>query len=138
MIIARSPRTPFTPKCDMDGMRASLQRSFYSSSRPLSVHEMNVIVNPLFQNTHIEMHMIRKKVHVFLLNQKQTANDTESAIELINDWNMQDTFRRFLIKSVGNANRNKIHRYKEESVYWVCPLDVHYVFDVEDNDSITI
>lgn len=118
--------------------RTSLKTRFYSVQRTMTFNEMNMILQPLFKNVNLEISVIGNKVHVLVknvLDQKRVDQDTSIAVlDLVNDWNVHDEFRRFLIKSLTSANKNDIFRYTSDMT-WKCPLSIEYVFDKSQDED---
>ena len=94
---------------------------------------VNLILSPLFSNTCLDVDIIKNKVVVNISNKSQNFSDTSDVINLINEWDMHDVFRKFMIKSLSNANKNNLYRYNS-NVTWICPLNIYYVFDEEDSN----
>lgn len=120
---------------DIEKKRMSLKQEFYTTSRPLSHNEINMIMTPLFASVHLELKMAKQRLQVVFSNAEQHPVQSTCIVEMLNDWNMQDKVRRFLIKSLTNANKNNIYEYKSEGVKWICPLEVYYVFDDGDDSD---
>jgi hypothetical protein len=116
--------------------RMALKTQFYSTlQRRMTPHELQMMLQPLFKEVDMEVTVIKNKVYVVMTNMLHGKCDeevTSAVIDIINDWNAHDEFRRFLIKSLTNANRNKIYTYKDE-VSWMCPLSIEYVFQSNDD-----
>lgn len=135
-----------TPRDDMmtpeiiERKRTQLKTKFYSIQRPMTENELHMILKPLFKDVNLELTVIKNKVYVVINNVLQRKNlddeTTLSIIDLINEWGVNDEFRRFLIKSLTSANKNNTYKYEKE-VAWKCPLSIHYVFDEkkEENSS---
>lgn len=132
------------PKCCINNYEkkiSELKRNYYALQKNITINETDMILKPLFTNTFLDVTLINKKVFVTITNKKQNFSNTSDVIDLINEWNMHDTFRRFIIKSMSNANKNKIYKYKDD-ITWICPLNIYYVFpdpnSNNDNDSVII
>lgn len=118
---------------DIERFRDSLKSQYYSVQRELTFHEVEMILKPLFQDISMDIIVVNKKVQVVVANKPLVARDFDTnfaILDIVNEWGVHDRFRRFLVKGIGNANRNKIHRY-ESGIVWKCPLDVYYVFENE-------
>lgn len=118
--------------------RTSLKARFYSVQRTMTLNEVNMILQPLFKNVNLEISVIGDKVHVLIKSvkdQRTVDQDTSLAVlDLVNDWNVHDELRRFMIKSLTCANKNNIYRYSSEMT-WKCPLSIEYVFDKRSSDE---
>lgn len=128
------------PSDDIERMRSSLRHTYYSVPRELTLNEVDMILKPLFQNVNLDINVVDKRVHIVITNKPPLTSDfdTNAAIvDIINEWNTHDQFRRFLIKSLTNANKNKTYRYNP-GVQWRCPMNVYYVFNPTDITDLTI
>lgn len=111
--------------------RLTLKRQFYSIQRPVTLDEVNMILQPMFNHVNLSINVINDRVHIVFNNVLQKEKiDTETALsvlDLVNEWCVHDELRRFMIKSLTNANRNNVYRY-DKTMTWSCPLSVEYVF----------
>ena len=118
--------------------RTMLKTQFYSVQRPMTLDELNMILRPLFKDVNLEITVVNTKVIILIknvVNRKNLDSDTAIAVlDVINDWNAHDDFRRFLIKSLTSANKHNIYRYKDVMT-WKCPLNIEYVFFQNDGDE---
>lgn len=126
-------------RCHCHGIeraRNTLRTTFYATQRPVTLHEVDMILKPLFQQVNLSIAVLHNRVHITVTNTKNAADEetNHAVLDLVNDWNQHDTFRRTLIRGITNANRNKIYRY-DPGIEWSCPMDVRYVFD--DSSSST-
>jgi hypothetical protein len=97
------------------------------------MNEVDMILKPLFQDISMDVTVVHKQVQIVVTNSPLPARDFDTNIavlDLVNEWNMHDRLRRFMIKGISNANRNQIHRY-QPGIAWRCPMDVYYVFEDE-------
>lgn len=123
---------------DIDRVRSTLKKQYYSVPNNITFQEVEIILKPLFQQISLDINVINDKVHIGINNKMPPKNDYETGyaiLDLINEWNVQERFRKFLIKSMSNANKQKIYRY-QEGMSWRCPLNVYYVFKKNSDDFI--
>lgn len=118
---------------NVEKKRISLQHGFYSIQRPVTSEEVHMILKPLFEHVCVGVNIVNNQVIIEITNKYVNPRDDiqEYVLDLVNEWNVHDTFRKFLIKAMTAANKNKVYRYKDK-VMWKCPLNVHYVFNDED------
>lgn len=142
--IVVSPRSRVTCRClspaDIEKARNSLRARYYSVPREVTFQEVEMILKPLFQEISMDVIVIGRKVNITVANKPLPIKDFDTnfaIIDLINEWSMHDRFRKFMIKSMTNANKNNIHRYQPGMV-WKCPMDVYYVFEPTDISDIAI
>jgi hypothetical protein len=115
--------------------RNSLRHNFYSIQRPMTEEEMKMVLVPLFQEVALDITMMKSKVVFDISNKKHKDEDMNNLVlEMINDWNVHDEFRRFIVKSFSAANKKGIFRY-DAGMMWKCPLNVHYVSTKSDEDE---
>ena len=117
--------------------RLAMKRQFYSIQRPITLDETKMILQPMFKDVDLEISVIKNKVCVVINNVLNNRPDTETSLavlDLVNEWNVHDELRRFLIKSLTSANKNDIFRYDKDMV-WKCQLSIEYVFNIFDNES---
>lgn len=114
--------------------RLAMRRQFYSIQRPITLDETKMILQPTFKDINLEISVIKNKVCIVINNVLNNKPDTETSLavlDLVNEWNVHDELRRFLIKSLTSANKNDIFRYEKEMV-WKCQLSIEYVFPLYD------
>lgn len=125
---------------DIEQIRKSLRARYYSIPREVTLHEVETILKPLFQDVSLDINVIDRRASVVITNKPPPKHDFDTnlaIIDIINEWSMHDRFRRFLIKSLTNANKHNMYRY-EPGVQWKCPMDVYYVFNPTDISDLTI
>jgi hypothetical protein len=108
--------------------------------REVTLEEVNIILTPLFQDISLDVNVINRRAHIIVTNKPPPKHefDTNIAVlDIINEWGMHDRFRRFLTKSLTNANKHNLYRY-QPGVQWKCPMDVYYVFNPMDITDLTI
>lgn len=128
------------PPEDVERMRNSLRARYYSVPREVTFQEVEMILKPLFQEISMDVIVVGRKVNITVANKPLPVRDFDTnfaIIDLINEWSMHDRFRKFLVKSMTNANKNGVHRYQPGMV-WKCPMDVYYVFNPTDISDLTI
>lgn len=117
--------------------RLAIKKQFYSIQRPITLNETQMILQPMFKDVDLEISVIKNKVCVVINNVLDDKPDTETTLavlDLINEWNVHDELRRFMIKALTSANKNNIFRYDKEMV-WKCQLSIEYVFDIFGDDE---
>lgn len=141
-VLLPRPFRPFRPRVacrcikpeDIERTRNTLRTNYYSTVREIRFDEVEMILKPLFQEIRMDITVVKNKVHLQIVNTPPPPHDHDSnfaILDLVNEWGMNDRFRRFLIKGITNANKHSVHRYNP-GMKWICPLDVYYVFKTED------
>jgi len=114
------------PADTIEKKRNSLRHSFYSIQRRMTEEEMRMVLVPLFQDVSLEISMMKTRVVINVNNKVPEDVELNSIVlEMINDWNVHDEFRRFIVKGLSVANKKGIYKYSSDMT-WKCPLSVHY------------
>lgn len=124
------------PKCsneDYDRIRQKLNKHFYYVKKPISLDETNMILKPLFKNITLEIEVVTLKMYVNIVNKKNNDLQNQLILDVINELEVHDDFRRFIIKAMSTSNKKNIYKL-DDGMMWKCPLNMNYVF----GDDITI
>jgi hypothetical protein len=120
------------PKCineseNYELMRQKLNKSFYYVKKPLSLDEINIILKPLFKDISFELQVSELKLFVLIKNIKGEYLHNKVIIDVLNELEVHDDFRRFIIKAMSTSNKKNIY-YLDDDITWICQLNVNYTF----------